>query len=101
MGIELELLTLLAIAIVGPAIFAVFEVETPWWRKVLKWSVMSLLTIGLYRLAGHWALLLPVTAALLGATFHFWWCRRHGIDPIRALPRRRYYQLRGWSWPND
>lgn len=99
MGIELELLVLLAVAILGPAIFAVFEIETPWWRKVLKWSLICSITLGLYRIAGHWALALPLAAASLGAGFHVWWCRRNGIDPIRALPRRRYYELRGWTWP--
>src|SRR5689334_5726485 len=97
-GIEIELLVLLAIAIVGPGVFAVFEIETPWWRKVLKWTLMSALTLALYRAIGHWALALPVGLGLLGATFHVWWCRKHGIDPIHATPRRRYYALRGWQW---
>ena len=99
MGIELELATLLFVAIVGPAIFAVFEVETPWWRKVLKWGILTAITLGVHRLAGHWALLVPVVGVALGTTVHFWWCRKQGIDPFRATPRQRYYQLRGWQWP--
>ena len=98
MGIELELVVLLAVAIVGPAIFAVFELETAWWRKVLKWTLLSLLTLALYRLVGHWALVLPLGAGLAGLSFHFWWCRKQGIHPLRATPRQRYYQLRGWEW---
>ena len=100
MGIELELLVLLGLAILGPAAFAVFEVETPWWRKALKWFIMAGLTLGLYRLVGHWALAVPVGLGGLGTAFHFRWCRANGIDPLRALPRRKYYQLRGWSWPD-
>jgi hypothetical protein len=98
-GIELELAVLLAVAIVGPAVFAVFELETAWWRKVLKWALLSVLTLGLYRIAGHWALLLPLGAGLAGLGVHFWWCRKQGIHPLRATPRQRYYQLRGWEWP--
>ena len=97
---EIELAVLLALIILGTGIFAVFEVETPWWRKVLKWSILSGVTLLLARSIGHWALALPAAMGLLGATFHFWWCRRNGIDPLRALPRRRYYELRGWRWPD-
>ncbi|MBL8986995.1 MAG: hypothetical protein SFV24_22795 [Gemmatimonadales bacterium] len=96
MGVELELAVLLGFAILGPAIFAVFEIETPWWRKVLKWSIVCAVTLGLYRVVGHWAVAFPLGAGLAGITFHFWWCRKHGIDPLRATPRDRYYQLRGW-----
>jgi hypothetical protein len=98
MGIEPELATLLAFSIVGQSAFARFEVETPVWRKVLKWTLMCLFTLGLYRLVGHWALALPLGMAALGSTFHVVWCRRNGIDPLRATPARRYYQLRGWAW---
>jgi len=98
MGIELELAVLLAIAVVGQATFAVFEVETPAWRKILKWAIVIGLTLGLNRVVGHWAVLLPIAAGIAGAVFHTVWCRRNGIDPIRATPRRRYYELRGWPW---
>ena len=98
MGIELELAALLAIAIVGPSVFAVFEVETPAWRKVLKWVIVASLTLALYQVAGHFALLLPLGLAALGTTFHFAWCHRNGIHPLRATPRRTYYEKRGWAW---
>ena len=98
MGIELELAVLLGVAIVGTGTFAVFEVETPAWRKMLKWGMVTGLTLGLYALVGHWAIALPLVAGLAGATFHLIWCRRNGIDPINATPRRKYYELRGWTW---
>jgi hypothetical protein len=98
MGISVELSVLLAVAVLGSAIFAPFELETPAWRKVLKWGIVIGLTLGLTRLAGHWALLLPVLGGVAGVVGHTVWCRRHGIDPLRATPRRKYYALRGWTW---
>src|SRR5262245_5664589 len=99
MGIELELAVLLAFSILGQSTFARFEIETPAIRKIVKWFTMAALTLGLYRLVGHWALLVPLGLGAAGTTFHFIWCRRNGIDPIRATPARRYYELRGWRWP--
>ena len=98
MGIELELGVLLAFSVLGSSTFAVFEVETPAWRKILKWTIVVALTLGIYAVAGHWALLLPAVAGVAGTTFHFIWCRRNGIHPLHATPRRRYYELRGWIW---
>jgi len=70
MGVELELAVLLAFAILGQSSFARFEIETPPARKILKWSMMSVLTVLLFRAVGHWALVLPATLAVLGTTFH-------------------------------
>ena len=99
MGIELELGVLLAFSVVGQSTFARFEIETPASRKIVKWAVVVALTLGLYALIGHWTLLVPVLLGAAGTTFHFVWCRRNGIDPLRATPARRYYELRGWTWP--
>jgi hypothetical protein len=98
MGIELELVVLLAIAIVGPAFFAAFELETPGWRKALKWFLVCGVTLALFRAVGHYSLLVPLVLGALGTTVHFVWCRRNGIHPLQATPRRRYYALRGWEW---
>ncbi len=99
MGIELELLVLLVLMTLGSSIFAVFEVETPRWRKALKWTIVIAGTIGLYYAVGHLALLFPVAAVAVGTVVHFVWCRKHGIHPIYATPRRKYYELRHWDWP--
>ncbi len=97
-GVELELGVLFLIQTVGHGVFDRFEVETPAWRKILKWLIVAGLTLGLYAQVGHWALILPVAGGLAGATFHLAWCRKHGIDPLRATPRRKYWELRGWEW---
>jgi hypothetical protein len=98
-GIELEFAVLLGLLLVGSEVFAPFEVETPPWRKILKWSIVIGVTLGLYRGFGHWALVAPIAMSALGLVVHLVWCRRNGIDPLRATPRRRYYDLRGWDWP--
>ncbi len=98
MGIELELALLFVAQTIGTGIFAAFEVETPAWRKITKWLVMAAITLGLYRVVGHWSLVFPLFFLLVGISFHLFWCRKHGIDPLRATPRRKYYELRGWPW---
>ena len=97
-GIEVELLLLLLIQTLGMSIFAVFELETPAWRKILKWVIIVGLTLGLFPLLGHWSLLCPAAFLALGVAVHLTWCRKHGIHPIKATPRRKYYELRGWKW---
>ena len=99
MGVELELYVLLALMTLGMSMFAVFEVETPRWRKVLKWSILIVGTVGLYYAVGHVAVLLPIAAVAVGGVVHVVWCRKHGIHPLYATPRRRYYELRHWDWP--
>ncbi len=97
-GIELELFVLLGLLILGASVFAPFEVETAAWRKALKWVMITVITVALHSAIGHWAALVPLAFGLLGATVHWVWCRKHGIHPIHATPRRRYYELRGWQW---
>jgi hypothetical protein len=101
MGIELEVSFLLTLQLIGTEIFAPFEVETPPWKKILKWSIIAALTLGLYLIIGHWSILVPTAIGLAGLTFHITWCKKNGIDPLRATPRRRYYELRGWQWPDE
>ncbi len=97
-GIEVELLLLLLIQTLGTSIFAVFEIETPAWRKILKWVIIVGLTLGLFPLLGHWSLLCPAALLAVGVAVHLTWCRKHGIHPVKATPRRKYYELRGWEW---
>ena len=99
MGIELELYVLLALLTLDLSIFAVFEVEIPRWRKLLQWVIISTTTLGLYYAVGHLAILLPMVAGGAGTIVHFEWCRKHGIHPNYATPRRKYYDLRQWEWP--
>lgn len=98
MGVELELYVLVILLTIGSSVFAPFEVETPAVRKALKWFIVVGGTVGLYYAVGHLALLFPIAAGAGGSVVHFTWCRKHGIDPFNATPRRRYYELRKWEW---
>jgi len=98
MGIELELAILLIIQLLGTSFFARFEVETPASKKIVKWLLIHGITIGLFFLVRHYALIFPLFMILLGTTFHIRICRKNGIDPIKATPRKKYYELRGWKW---
>ncbi|UPT65594.1 MAG: hypothetical protein M0D57_13750 [Sphingobacteriales bacterium JAD_PAG50586_3] len=95
---EAELIVLLVVQLIGSVSFARFEIETPIIKKTLKWLILDGLTIGLYFLIGHYSLILPSLLIGLGTTFHFIWCKRNGIHPLKATPKKKYYKLRGWKW---
>ncbi len=97
MAIELELGVLLIIQLTGTSIFARFEIETPAWRKIMKWLIVDGATIGLFFAIRHYALLFPLLILIIGTTAHFFICRKNGIDPLKATPRKKYYELRGWK----
>ena len=99
MGVELELFVLLVLMTLGFSVFTAFAVETPRWQKLLKWSIIIGGTLALYRAVGHVALVFPILVMGGGAIVHVVWCRKHGIHPVYATPRRKYYELRGWPWP--
>lgn len=57
---ELELITLLIIQTIFISAFARFELETPLISKLVKWFIIDGITIGLYFLVGHWAVVFPI-----------------------------------------
>jgi len=87
---EIELFTLFILHTVGSSIFKKFAAETPWWQSTLKWMIVFGITWLLYTYFGHAASLsflgLIVIAAL---TFHFSWCARNSIHPIKATPVKK------------
>lgn len=98
LGVELELAVLLIIQLVFISAFAKFEIETPLWKKLIKWLIIDGITLGLYFIIGHWASLFPIISLIPGTIYHFIWCKKNGIDPLRATPRKKYYELRNWKW---
>ncbi|MEI3612731.1 hypothetical protein [Pseudogracilibacillus sp. SO30301A] len=101
MGFELELFILLIAHILGTSIFGKFETETAWWRLSLKWFIVIGLTYVLYQFIDHLAIIFVLLCTLGGIIFHFIWCRKHNIDPVSATPRKKYYELRGWTYKED
>ena len=99
LGVELEWAVLFSLLLIGGSTFARFEVETPTWRRILKWAVIAGLTLGAYPVAEHRALLVPLALSTLGLVAHLAWCRRYRIHPVRATPKCRLYRARGWRWP--
>ncbi len=98
MGIKVELAELLVIQLVMTSFFARFEVETRASHKILKWIIIAKITIGLYFMIGHWSTLFPIVVLIPGTIYHFRWCKKNGIDPLKATPRKKYYELRKWKW---
>lgn len=97
-GIQVELTVLLILQTLGTSLFERFEIETPVWKRLLKWTILIGATLGLYSIIEHWSLILPLSALVLGSSFHLTFCRRQQIHPLYATPRRKYYELRGWKW---
>ena len=96
---ELELITLLIIQTIFISAFARFEIETSLIRRLVKWFIIDGITIGLYFLIGHWAVIFPILGLVPGTIYHFNWCKKNGINPIKATPIKKYYDLRGWKYP--
>jgi dolichyl-phosphate-mannose--protein O-mannosyl transferase len=97
-GIELELAVLLIFHTVSLAAFGKFQIETPFLKRVIKWFVIYGITIGLYLWVRHWALFFLPLIIIPGLILHFKWCRKNGIHPMNATPRKKYYELRNWKW---
>lgn len=96
---EIELLTLFLMHTVGASIFGRFEVETAWWRLTLKWLFALGITYVLFLYFGHTGALIFLGVLFVsGLVFHFAWCKKNGIHPLHATPRKKYYQLRKWNW---
>ena len=95
---EIELLLIMAVMLQGFIFFGHFEEKTARWRKLLKWAIYVGVAYLIGSTAGRpwtfaWVAFLP----LLGFTVHILWCRKHGIHPLTAEPRDKYYALRGWK----
>lgn len=68
---ELELISLLIIQTIFISAFARFEIETPLIWKLVKWFIIDGITIGLYFLVGHWAVIFPILGLVPGTIYHF------------------------------
>lgn len=86
------------VAVAGFALLGHFEEGTPKWRRLSKWAAYVGASALIGRKAGRpWTLAFVLGWPALGASFHVWWCRRHGINLLTAEPKDKYYELRGWA----
>lgn len=87
-----------ALYLVGILIFGHFERYTNPARRVLKVITFVGLTALISATVGRpWSLVWVFGMMGIGLTFHFWWTLTHGIHPLTAEPKAKYYELRGWS----
>ncbi len=98
MWISLELSVLLLIQLLAHTFFVQFEIGAHPLKRIMKWLVIDGVTIGLYFLVGHYALIFPLATMLIALTIHLVVCRKWWVDPFRATPKKKYYEMRGWKW---
>lgn len=82
--------------LIGNVIFRNFERHAPLWRRIVKFSVLLAVLIGIGVLGGRPAFYLALAALALGMMLlHLWWFPKHGIHWRTAEPRDRYLELIG------
>jgi hypothetical protein len=85
---------------VGNILFGHWEAETPKWRRLLKFVLILLLTLGISTSLGRrWAFLFLGLMGVAALIVHAWWLPRHGINGWTAEPKEKYYAMRGWKYP--
>jgi hypothetical protein len=97
---SLEWFVSAVLAATGLSVFGHFEGKTPLWRRLSKWAFYFGMTGAFSRWPGRpWTFVWIFGLPGIGLLLHVWWCRKHGIDPLTAEPKDRYYELRGWEGP--
>jgi L-asparagine transporter-like permease len=97
----MEVAIVATIFAVGNILFGHWEVETPKWRRLLKFLIVLAVTILLSRTFGRlWAFIFVGILALAALIVHgFWLPWRYGINGWTGEPKEKYYALRGWKYP--
>ena len=96
----MEVAVVAIIFAVGNILFGHWEVQTPKWRRLLKFALFLALTLGLSSWLGRrWAFGFLGLLALAVVIVHAWWLPKHGINGWTGEPKAKYYALRGWKYP--
>jgi hypothetical protein len=93
-----EIALLSSLYALGQIFFANFAMQTPKWRRAIKFIFFTVLACVLSGLFGRvWFFV--VFGFLLGAliVIHAWWLPKHGINGLTGEPKEKYYALRGWQ----
>jgi hypothetical protein len=95
-----EVAAVSALYALGNILLGHFEERTPKWRRVGKYLATVALTLGLSAGPGRpWAFGLLGLGLCVVAFVHGRVLPRRGIHGWTGEPRRRYYAMRGWQWP--
>jgi hypothetical protein len=87
-----------AVVAAGSTLFGHFEEGAPKWRRFSRWVAYLGVVALISKTAGRpWTFVYIFGLPAVGAVFHVSWCLRHGINPITAEPKGKYYRLRGWA----
>ena len=98
MNIWIDVAVMTTLFAIGNILFGHFEERTPKWRRILKLFVMTGAIALISSTAGRaWSVGLVLTLLAVVAVIHAWWLPKHGIHPLTAEPRDKYYALRGWK----
>jgi hypothetical protein len=94
----IDLAIFIVLYLLGFLVFGHFERYAGLPRRIGKIVVLVGITALISATAGRpWSLIWDFGIMGVGLTFHFWWALAHGIHPITAEPKAKYYALRGWS----
>ena len=93
-----DLFLVAVLHLVGHILFGVFAERSSVSRKLIKVAFLLGSTALIWAVFGQpYSTLWVVGLFSLGIVFHLWWTLSHGIHPITAEPREKYYALRGWK----
>ena len=85
----------------GNVLFRHFDPKLPLWRRVMKSAIALAITAAISCRFGHRGVLIAFGIAMLPLIYvHGIWLPRHGVNGWTGEPRKRYYELRGWEWPD-
>jgi hypothetical protein len=85
----------------GNIAFRRFDPHLPWWKRVLKTTLILAATALISHYFGHRGVIVAFAIAMLPVVYiHAIWLPRHGVNGWTAEPRDKYYALRGWPRPD-
>jgi len=94
----MEIAVVAIIFAVGNIVFGHWEERTPKWRRLLKFTLMTGLVVGISATAGRrWAFAFLGLLGVAVVIVHAWWLPRLGINGWTGEPKAKYYALRGWK----
>lgn len=96
----MEIAIVATIFALGNILMGHWEEHTPKWRRVLKFFVVTGVTVGISAWLGRaWAFGFLGLLGVLVIVVHGWWLPRNGINGWTGEPKEKYYAMRGWKYP--